>query len=72
MFPDGTVVEMDEFAGSGSFSSGLSQYEYSWVNVGNYGIVTAWFDDDCAHSEIWGSAAGKKRVLDAFGKDWRC
>ena len=71
-YPDGTVVEMDQYGGSGSYWSSLGEYEYAWVNVGNYGVVAGWHDDTCARSEIWGTAEGKKRVLDAFGETWPC
>ena len=71
-FPDGRVVEMDAFGGSGSASGGLSEYEYGWVNVGDFGVVAGWHADGCSRSEVWGSAEGKRRVFEAFGENWPC
>lgn len=71
-FPDGTVVAMEEFAGSGIHTDGLSKRSYAWEDVGNFGIVAGERDASCTDSRVWGSEAGLERVREAFGERWPC
>ena len=71
-FPDGTEVSMSEFGSGGHQTSGLSEYIYSWENVGDYGIVAAQHTDDCSLLEIWGTAEAIDRLNASGGKSWFC
>ncbi len=71
-FPDGTELPMDEFSAGGNQVATNSPSKYSWVSVGNYGIVAAVSRAGCKKTELWGSPEGKNRVLEAFGKGWPC
>ena len=71
-FPDGTVVQMEEFGASGIHTDGLSERSYAWEDVGNFGIVAGERDASCENSRVWGSEEGLSRVREAFGDDWPC
>lgn len=74
VFPDGTVLTVDEGAASGSTmkSAKGGQKRYTFYSVGIYGFVAGFGETGCQVSQSWGSAAGKAKVREAFGKNWTC
>jgi hypothetical protein len=71
-FPDGTVIDLDEWAGSGDRTGGLSDFTYLWVDVGNFGVVAAQRDSSCSEVQVWGADEAQERVREAAGDSWPC
>jgi hypothetical protein len=45
---------------------------YSWIDVGNYGLVAGQATKTCGQHHVWGRPAAVKKVLAAFGNNWPC
>ena len=71
MFPDGTQLPVLA-AGSGGQVGSNPPLEYSFVTVGDFGIVAGQTTSNCDDTRTWGSAEAKKRVRDSFGDRWPC
>ncbi|MCJ1715235.1 hypothetical protein [Curtobacterium sp. VKM Ac-2922] len=72
LFPNGTRVTIDDQAGSGGLQSTSDPVRYSWIDVGNFGVVAGQATTSCARHHVWGSIEGVRRVRQAFGPDWPC
>ena len=74
VFPDGTVLTVDEGAASGSSTTYApgAQKKYIFYSVGIYGFVAGVGETGCQVGQSWGSTVGKAKVREAFGKNWVC
>lgn len=72
VFPSGAELKIDEQAGGGSQKMGDDPVRYSWVSVGNFGIVAGEATDTCGKHHVWGGRSAIERVKQAFGDDWPC
>lgn len=66
-FPDGTLLETDEWAASGTQMSSEAPARYAWANVGIYGVVAAQYVEVCDDMITWGRAEAVAKLRDAFG-----
>lgn len=72
VFPSGVRVTIDEQAGAGSHESTDDPVRYSWIDVGNYGIVAGQATKSCARHHVWGTPDAVRKVRGAFGATWPC
>ena len=72
LFPSGAELVIDEHAGSGSFESTADLFRYSWIDVGDYGVVATQTTKNCVETLVWGRDAAIQKVRDAFGEAWAC
>lgn len=73
LFPDGTLVEMSEFGGTGSYEFG--GFSYGYFNVGIYGIVATQHGPQCSEVVEWGRREAVDKLHEAFGEEpgsWSC
>ncbi len=66
-FPDGTLLQTDEWAASGTQASSDSPTRYAWADVGIYGVVAAQYVEVCDDMVTWGRAEAVAKLRDAFG-----
>jgi hypothetical protein len=69
-FPDGFVIDLPDEPGTGSRSGG--GHEYTYVDVGAFGLYASRADRACEHVEQWGTPEAIRRVTEAFGDDYAC
>jgi hypothetical protein len=74
VFPDGTHLNVNEGAASGSRTDGPQGNEtiYTFYSVGEFGFVAGVGKTGCRETHEWGSAEARVKVREAFGKDWPC
>ncbi|ROR36516.1 hypothetical protein EDF63_0642 [Curtobacterium sp. JUb34] len=68
---DGEQIQLPEQQGGGASTSGPGD-QYTYQNVGNWGLVAAQADADCSHVQEWGNPEALRRVHKAFGGGWVC
>jgi hypothetical protein len=69
-FPDGAVLTLPDEPGSGAMSAG--GHDYTYVDVGIFGMYASRADDACEHLEQWGTPEAVRRVTEAFGDNAAC
>ena len=74
VFLDGRLFSVDKGAASGSTvkQSKGGHTIYTFYDVRIYGIVAGVGNTGYHTNQGWGSATGKKKVREAFGKNWTC
>jgi len=69
-FPDGAVIDLPDEPGTGARSVGV--HDYTYVDVGIFGMYASRADRACEHVEQWGTPEAVRRVTEAFGDDAPC
>ena len=69
-FPDGAVFDLPDEPGTGAMSSG--GHDYTYVDVGAFGMYASRADHACEQIEQWGTPEAIRRVTEAFGDDAAC
>ncbi|NRD26331.1 hypothetical protein [Frigoribacterium sp. VKM Ac-2836] len=69
-FPDGFVIDLPDEPGTGSRSGG--GHDYTYVDVGAFGMYASQADRACEQIEQWGTPEAIRRVTEAFGDDYAC
>ncbi|KQS17544.1 hypothetical protein [Frigoribacterium sp. Leaf186] len=69
-FPDGYVIDLPDEPGTGGRSDG--GHDYTYVDVGAFGMYAARADHACEQIEQWGTPEAIRRVTEAFGDDYVC
>jgi hypothetical protein len=69
-FPDGYVIDLPDEPGTGGRSDG--GHDYTYVDVGAFGMYAARADHACEQIEQWGTPEAIRRVTEAFGDDAAC
>lgn len=69
-FPDGAVFDLPDEPGTGAMSAG--GHDYTYVDVGAFGLYASRADHACVQIEQWGTPEAIRRVTEAFGDDYAC